>query len=232
MEESVASNSPPHHQNRLHHRFKPTQPVADRIVRAYHHRLRLLHRSENNFFILGATGNVYTVTLSTAPSCNCPDRAVPCKHILFVYLRVLGVSLDDQCLRRKTLGTCQLTRLLNTPTSLQSIAGARARERFHHLFSTSNASPPPRIELGNDATCPICLDEMNKEDKVVECGTCRNVLHKECLITWKRSRGRRATCVICRARWREKAEQDKYLNLAAYAGEEDTVQDGVQLCGD
>ncbi|MCL7024975.1 hypothetical protein MKW94_014145 [Papaver nudicaule] len=232
MEESVASNSPPHQQNRLHHRFKPAQPVADRIVRAYHHRLRLLHRSENNFFILGATGNVYTVTLSTAPSCNCPDRTVPCKHILFVFLRVLGVSLDDQCLRRKTLRTCQVIRLLNTPTSLQSVAGSRARERFHHLFSASNASPPQRIELEKDVTCPICLDEMNTGDQVVECGTCRNVLHTECLKSWKRSRGRYANCVICRARWREKAEQDKYLNLAAYAGDDDTVQGGVQPCGD
>ncbi|KAI3976778.1 hypothetical protein MKX01_008636 [Papaver californicum] len=45
--------------------------------------LRLLHRSAAYFFILGSTGNVYTVRLSRTPSCNCPDSAFPCKHILF-----------------------------------------------------------------------------------------------------------------------------------------------------
>ncbi|OVA08551.1 zinc finger protein [Macleaya cordata] len=228
--ESVASNSPPPN-HRLHHRFTPTQPVADRIVRALRHRLRLLYRSNANFFILGATGNVYTVTLTTTPSCNCPDRTIPCKHILFVFLRVLGISIDDPCLRRRTLRSCQLTRLLNTPMSPQTLAGERARERFHHLFSQSAVGPPPRIELGDGATCPICLDEMDNENKIVECGTCRNALHKQCLITWKRSRGRSANCVICRARWRERAEQDRYLNLAAYVSEDEMVNGGA-LCGD
>lgn len=39
-------------------------------------------------------------------------------------------------------------------------------------------------------------------------------------MTWKRSSGRRsASCVICRARWKDInriVKQDKYLNLAAY----------------
>ncbi|KAI3983769.1 hypothetical protein MKX01_001173 [Papaver californicum] len=29
---------------------------------------------------------MYTIRLSRIPSCNCPDSAVPCKHILFVYM--------------------------------------------------------------------------------------------------------------------------------------------------
>ncbi|GAV65536.1 SWIM domain-containing protein/zf-RING_2 domain-containing protein [Cephalotus follicularis] len=233
MESIASSSSSPHHQ-RPHPRFiRPTQPVADRIVRAIRHRLRLLHRSESNFFILGATGNVYTVTLSTTPSCTCPDRLIPCKHILFAYIRVLGVSLDDPCLRRRTLRPCQLSRLLGTPTLVESLAGASVRERFHQLFvqARHQGVSGPVVEIEEGSACPVCLEEMEKGEKVVACGTCRNLIHEECLARWKRSRGRRsASCVICRARWRDRADQDKYLNLAAFVSEDDGGPSGG-LCG-
>ncbi|KAK7351494.1 hypothetical protein VNO77_11002 [Canavalia gladiata] len=229
--DSIASNSnsPPNHNNNPHRqhypRLKPSQPISDRIVRALRNHLRLLHRSGSTFFIFGATGNVYTVSLSCTPSCTCPDRTTPCKHILFVFIRVLGVSLDDVCLRRRTLRPCQLQRLLSMPTLPEAVAGGTLRQRFHQLFFDTGPKPKPKIEMEDGATCPVCLEEMEKEDKLVACGTCRNPIHEECLMMWKRSRGRRsASCVICRARWRDRAEQDKYLNLSAYVSEDDYVQ--------
>lgn len=234
--ESVGSNSSTPQPHRSQPRYKPTQPIADRIVRALRHQLRLLHRSDQSkFFVLGATGNVYTVTLSSTPSCTCPDRTTPCKHILFIFIRALGVSLDDACLRRRTLRPCQLNRLLGTPTLPDALAGASVRERFHQLFfqARQGANLQPIVEIEDGTTCPICLDEMVKEERVVSCGTCRNPIHEECLLRWKRSRGRRsASCVICRARWR--AEQEKYLNLAAYVTEDNTADGGGGgggLCG-
>lgn len=234
--ESVASSSnnspsPSHHHH--HPRFKPSQPISDRIVRALRHRLRLLHRSSATFFILGATGNVYTVSLSSTPSCTCPDRTTPCKHILFVFIRVLGVSLDDVCLRRRTLRPCQLQRLLAMPTLPEAVAGGTLRQRFHQLFFDGGGSMMvrPSIEMEDGATCPVCLEEMGRKEKLVACGTCRNPIHEECLVRWKRSRGRRsASCVICRARWRDRAEQDKYVNLSAYVSEDDMGHPGGGLC--
>ncbi|XP_041019281.1 mitogen-activated protein kinase kinase kinase 1 [Juglans microcarpa x Juglans regia] len=234
--ESVASNTPSSSDN--HHpplRFRPIhQPIADRIVRALSHHLSLLHRKDSNFFVLGATGNVYTVTLSVTPSCSCPDHTTPCKHILFVFIRVLGVSLDDTCFQRRTLRPCQLNRLLSTPTSPEVIAGAKVRERFHELFfkARQNASQSI-VDIKDNTNCPVCLSEMGKgHERVVICATCQNPIHEECLLKWKRSRGRRsASCVLCRARWRDGAEQEKYLNLAAYVGEDNpTVEDGGILC--
>ncbi|WRX35193.1 zinc finger protein [Theobroma cacao] len=224
---SSPSSTPPnindHHHNRLHHRFKPIQPVADRIVRALRHPLFLLHRSDSNlFFILGATGNVYTVALSATPSCTCPDRTTPCKHILFVLIRVLGVSIDDTCLRRRTLRPCRLNRLLSTPTYPEALAGAGIRERFHQLYyqaKKQGESSGGVKEIEEGTTCPVCLEEMEKGEKVLACSTCRNLIHEECLMSWKRSRGRRsASCVICRARW--SADQEKYLNLAAFLSQD------------
>lgn len=232
--ESVASSSTPpdHHRPR----FSPTQSFSDRIIRAVRHRLRLLHRSDSLFFILGATGNVYTVNISATVSCSCPDRATPCKHILFVFIRVLGLPLDDSCLWRRTIRPCQLRRLLSLPTSREALAAAAVRERFHQLFSQSRGGgswrPEVVVEVG--AACPVCLEGMAREEKVVACGTCKNVLHEECFLAWKRScRRRSATCVLCRARWRSGGDDsEKYLNLSAYVNEDDHMSEGDGRCSD
>lgn len=250
--ESVGSNSIPPDNHHRRRRFGLTQPVSDRIARALRHQLFLLHRSDSLFFVLGATANVYTVNLSSNPSCTCPDRITPCKHILFVFMRVLGVSPDDTCLRRRTLRPCQLNRLLRTPTLPEAMAGAGLRERFHQLFflarnnnnnSTNSSSNGAVFEIDNKdggVMCPICLDEMGSEERLVACGTCKNLIHEECWVRWKRSRGRRAaSCVICRGRWRDnRTEQENYLNLAAFVGQEDhhhhhqtAENSGSHLCG-
>ncbi|KAK3212993.1 hypothetical protein Dsin_017699 [Dipteronia sinensis] len=235
--ESVASNETPQDHRP---RFRHNQPVADRIGRALRHHLRLLHRTADSiFFMLGVTGNVYTVTLSSSPSCTCPDRITPCKHILFVYIRVLGVSMYDTCLRKRNLSPYHLNRLLNKPTLVNSLAGAGLRERFHELFfqqqrnnNNSNCDDnngggggvEKRVEDGS--TCPICLDDGGK-GSVVSCGTCRNWIHEECYMMWKRSGRRRTSCVICRAKWRTATVQDKYLNLGPYLHQEDHHHDHV-----
>ena len=139
------------------------------------------------------------------------------------------MSLDDVCLRRRTLRPCQLQRLLGTPTLPEAVAGGTLRQRFHQLFF-SGGSTETKIEMEEGATCPVCLEEMGKEQNLVACGTCRNPIHEECLMKWKRTKGRSASCVICRARWRDRVEQDEYLNLSAYVGEDDVEQPDVCTC--
>ncbi|XP_058223441.1 uncharacterized protein LOC131333113 [Rhododendron vialii] len=240
MDSFASTSSPPDHPpDSPFEVTQVTQPVVDRILRALGHPLRLLHRSESDFFVMGATGNVYTVTLSTTPSCSCPDRTTPCKHILFVFIRVLGLPLDDACLRRRTLRPCQLNRLLTTPTTAETLAGDGVREVFHRLYfqrAREVAVRREEVEREEGATCPVCLDEMGRGEKVVACGTCRNPIHEECLLRWKRTTRRRtASCVICRARWRNIANQETYLNLSAYVSSDDDMADqgrnSSSLCG-
>ncbi|XP_038885291.1 uncharacterized protein LOC120075728 [Benincasa hispida] len=223
--ESVASTSSLQHVPR----FKPSPAVADRIVRALHHHLRLLHRSGSNFFVLGATGNVYIVSLSSTPSCTCPDRITPCKHILFIYLQALGLSLDDTCLRRRTLRPCQLNRLLAAPIMLKSLAEVGLRDVFHQqFFQVKERASVTVVDMEDGTTCPVCLDDMKKKDRVVACSTCRNLVHEDCFSRWKRSKGRRSvSCVVCRARWKDRKDQQKYLNLSAYINEHDAIDDNL-----
>ncbi|KAK8935528.1 hypothetical protein KSP39_PZI013110 [Platanthera zijinensis] len=202
--------------------------INPRVSRALHDgRLLLLHRSgAHTFHVLGATSNVYAVTISAAPSCSCPDPTTPCKHILFVLLRVLRLPLTHPALRRRFLHPRLLSRLLQTPASPASFAGCRARRRFRQLFLAAAA------DTGR-GPCPVCLEEMAGEDGMLTCGACGNSLHRECWARWKGScRGRRApaSCVMCRARWRERRETnrgERYVNLAAYVGgEEPEVEPG------
>lgn len=47
---------------------------------------------KRSFVILGTTGNKYTVTITECSNCTCPDFTLNdnfCKHIYFIFLRVL-----------------------------------------------------------------------------------------------------------------------------------------------
>ncbi|EPS59697.1 hypothetical protein M569_15108, partial [Genlisea aurea] len=220
----AASTSSDRSDNNLR-RLDPSHPkFSDRLLRAVHHRLRLLHRADSVFFVLGATGNVYTVAVSNEVSCTCPDRSAPCKHILFVLIRVLGVPIDDSCLWRRNLRDCQIQRLLNLPTSGEALAGAAARKRFHQVFFKWSGGGSRRKDVAGDgsSSCPICLEVMRTDEEVLACAACRNCLHEDCFLRWRKScRRGSATCVICRARWRHDGDdQLKYLNLSAFMEEE------------
>lgn len=236
--ESVGSNSPPRTRTRTRSRLDDSnqadsaQQVADRIIRALEHQLHLLHRDGPHFYILGSTGNVYTVTLTATPSCTCPDRSNPCKHILFILLRVLNLTFDEACVWRRSIRPCELVRFLAIPTASDVLAGPRARAMFLRLLSGSTQ------QLRQEgAVCPVCLDEMTDGQgiRLVTCGTCGNSVHGECFDRWKRSRGRRGvSCVVCRARWRERRQGEMYVNLSVYVnGEEEAVQErDEQFCVD
>ncbi|KAI3944516.1 hypothetical protein MKW92_012666 [Papaver armeniacum] len=206
----------------LNARDRKSYGAEDRIRKASREQISLLHRSEGEFFVLAETGNVYNVTLSTTPSCrcNCPDSTVPCKHIHFVFLRVLGISQNDCRIWRKGLKPSQLAELLNMPTSAQTLAGDRACQEFLRLFSLSevNVGPPPKISDEDviDVRCPVCHRDMCWGEEVVECGSCGDVGHKSCLSVWrKRKAGKVHVCASCREEWIS-AEQNWYTNLADY----------------
>lgn len=134
----------------------------------------------------------------------------------------MSVSIDDMCLYRRSLRPSHLQRLLNLPISTEALATSKVREMFHQLFSQQpQRSSRVIIKVENGTTCPVCLEEMNEEEKIAACFTCRNPIHEECLMAWKRSNSRRRSisCVLCRARWRDvrnELEGDKYLNLSPY----------------
>ncbi|KAI3943900.1 hypothetical protein MKW92_023822, partial [Papaver armeniacum] len=206
----------------------PSDP--EKIEQAFNQRIRLLSRNGNLFYVLGETGNVYTLVICATPSCNCPDWHTPCKHILFVLIRVIGISPRNDCLRSKTLTLtdCQVGHISNMRYFIRFFAGGRVRDRFNYLRKTMlNVGPPQKIQLEIGEKCPYCEGDLNEVDvhnPVVECEACGEVGHESCLVTSMLRQGG-DSCKSCQAHWSALADENRYLNLAAYIseGEDDQV---------
>ena len=69
----------------------------------------LAHR----FDVAGSTGNVYHTRINALPSCTCPDwekRRDTCKHIIFVYLKVLKLPIHSSVIPQKGLLQSEVTK--------------------------------------------------------------------------------------------------------------------------
>ncbi|KAH8938433.1 hypothetical protein BDL97_16G082400 [Sphagnum fallax] len=234
---------------------KPSIAVKERIQRAFQHRLYVIEKkmisgadsespSACDFFVLGATGNVYTVKLNQVPSCSCPDAAKgnTCKHLLFVMLRVLKLPQSDPRVWQKALLSTELEDLLNISTVNEGIiASQRVRQRFHEISGGGSEigsdfdTAAKVVQRDIDGDCPICYEKMvadggkGKKEPIVFCKACGNNVHRDCFERWsrsKRSSRGKVTCIYCRAEWVDdkkeghnsnKVEPGGYVNLASYS---------------
>ncbi|KAL0031719.1 hypothetical protein WJX79_003146 [Trebouxia sp. C0005] len=199
------------------------------------HRLFLLDRnlvspmtSENGpvekFSVLGATANVYSVSVGRHPSCSCPDfqKGNVCKHYLFVMLRVLRLSESDPLVWQKALLKSEAEQVLGGTRSTradaevladQSVISHYRRVTGKDAASTSAAAAGPHDAASKqrpiEGECAICYDSLKAdgpapEDKVTFCHECGNNVHVECFKRWsasKKGSGEPVTCVYCRCPW-------------------------------
>ncbi|AEO54530.1 hypothetical protein MYCTH_2297186 [Thermothelomyces thermophilus ATCC 42464] len=181
--------------------------------------------------LTGSTGNIYTVTISRQPTCDCPHarKGNQCKHVVYVLARVLRAKFDY---------VYQL-----------ALLGSEVREIL-------DGAPPPSGEGGPDSDgreegkgkrkpvegdCPICFCEMGESEgaePVVWCrAACGQNVHKACFETWAATKRRQAssggdevTCPYCRSAWEGdedmlktirrdgKRNADGYINVASQLG--------------
>ena len=108
---------------------RPTQKIIERIQRALSQRLYLINQEDlstpNNlsreYNVLGSTGNVYDVTISKRCSCTCPDEFNCCKHILFVFLRVLKVNRNSHVIFQNALLQDELATIFSSKANHDGI---------------------------------------------------------------------------------------------------------------
>ncbi|KAH8099574.1 hypothetical protein BXZ70DRAFT_894818 [Cristinia sonorae] len=224
---------------------KCPQNILERVARVQEQRMFLLDRTRNGnelreeFAMQGSTGNVYTVIIDKKPSCNCPDalKGNHCKHILFIFLKVLQVTQASGYWYQKALLTSELEEIFaNAPLAPAALANARVRDAYAKATGKSGsqniaAEGKKRIPEKDD-DCPVCYETLFevKESKMTFCDTCGNGLHKECFQQWVKAARGSATCVFCRASIASSTPAGSsgtratpvggagYLNLAAEAG--------------
>lgn len=201
---------------------------------------------EREFIILGTTGNVYTVKISTFPQCDCKENkkgkaSSNCKHILFVFLRVLGVSPTDHCLYQRALLNSELSNIFssathNAPPVQSVLASAAATEKYLELTGSKKKKQVKQRPIEGD--CPICFEKMKPTDKLVYCKySCGNSIHTDCFKKWHQTKQEAATeevkCIYCRARWDYSISssvhmRNGYLNLQEFQhNSELSIQDSV-----
>jgi len=167
------------------------------------------------FVVLGSAGNLYTVTISHIPKCNCPDfeKGNLCKHILFIYMKVLKVK-SEQHIYQKALLTSELQEIFSQAPkdpSANIVADKTVQEKYQEIVG-------PRIEfvpqkaIEPDDTCPVCYDSMSASEALVFCkSSCGKSLHAQCFKEWSVAKHGKPTCVFCRANWVEETNSKKII---------------------
>lgn len=181
---------------------------------------------EREFDVMGSTGNVYKVVIKKNSTCKCPDflfRKNICKHLYFVYLKVLKAKGDFP----KVLKKPQLEKLF---FNLENVTNnLYANEQFREAYinkikneaKTSNNNNLGIKEQKVDDSCPICMDDFEPEGEELDfCKYgCGKSVHKNCFVMWtKKNNG---NCVFCRTEWEivENSKKKKgngygnYINL-------------------
>ncbi|KAK0225282.1 hypothetical protein IW262DRAFT_1354538 [Armillaria fumosa] len=221
---------------------KCPQNILDRLNRVIEQRFFMIDRERDEdelketFKVLGSTGNVYTVVIDHIPRCDCPDalKGNHCKHIIFVFIKVLQVPHESSHWYQKALLTTELQDVFaHAPNAV-----VNERLRQAHLQATGKASASGSNKANNkrvptdEDDCPICYDKMHTEpeNRLTWCEVCGNAVHGVCFAQWQataRKSGKNVTCVWCRAEWvlpdagkgKGKAiGEEGYVNLAAVAG--------------
>mmetsp|Transcript_20267 Transcript_20267/g.61541 ORF Transcript_20267/g.61541 Transcript_20267/m.61541 type:complete len:262 (-) Transcript_20267:47-832(-) len=190
------------------------------------------------FAVLGSTGNLYDVIISRLPRCSCPDfaRGNLCKHILFVYLKVLKVSPQSELIYQKALLSTEVAQVLDgaPPAARAVMASGEVVSAYNELTGRSPApapegKPKPKGDGEEPTECPICFEDLPSGGDVRRCATCiGGVLHAACFARWsetQRKMGKVVTCPMCREPFASKASgaspkvQDGYLNFSDYSGQ-------------
>lgn len=185
---------------------------------------------EKLYQVMGSTGNVYTVTINSNPSCSCPDhqtRHNRCKHIYFILLRVMKVpaSKEEQT---KFTNNELLNMFQNIPQITNNLVVGDRYKKNYQSFKQNGSKKYDKDNKDNkdnkvdqkpiDDCCPICLDDLEADDKLDYCKySCGKSIHDKCFKMWSMSQAG-AKCVFCREPWVKIVKSNinansDYLNL-------------------
>lgn len=192
-------------------RYRSSCPskLAERLLRANTQRMYLIQQQQTmnhnivgvslddiicELSILGSTGNVYIVKLQSIPCCTCPDfikNKDLCKHIIFVLLKVIGISSNNPLAYQKSYIQSELKELMQllnsrrvggTSTSnsvmaneevqrnyarlqQQQAGGSRIKTNDDDIIVGSSSTVQRRsLDDTDDCDCPVCFDKMNIND--------------------------------------------------------------------
>ena len=193
---------------------------------------KLIEKDNMTFNISGSTANVYKVVIYEKYKnidCNCPDMRswakkykCVCKHccfILFKVLKAFTISDANSFYNSLHFSNDEMKTMRNKFEQL-IITGDIINEEYLEKYKNLNVENFKSIfeqkrEIKEDDYCIICFDEYEKDSKNIECPTCHNIIHKQCMTKWLNMG--KTSCVYCRSEiWKkfiENKSSSDYLNL-------------------
>jgi len=185
--------------------------------------------------MLGSTGNVYTIRISRSPSCDCPDFSrgnQPCKHIIFILCRVLGLSPQSHLIDSRVLSSDELEQIFANDDArggaaaaavqaaqavVEAVTGKKvaAAEPVEEEEAKEGERPVARKAEGE---CCVCFEDFASAGaaQLKACSVCQNHLHGECITAWL-SQSRDRLCPYCRSPWAEFGKKKPPAAAAAAA---------------
>jgi hypothetical protein len=143
---------------------------------------RVVNDTRMECSVLGSVGNVYDVVIDRQPSCTCPDFEKsfngPCKHLLFVMVRVLKQPLNSPFIYQS--GTCLCPSL--SCVFLLIFRVALLSTELQQLIASA---PPPPADILVHASLSKILS-----DRLLIVAVCRLLLL--CVPVWRPSLRQRA----------------------------------------
>ena len=201
----------------------PSTPISS-SKEVHHHPEHEVEALSETVVLAGTTGNVYTITISQLPTCNCPDytrNKSQCKHIIYVLANVLKVRED------------LAYQLAFLKEELIEVLGAAPLPNA--TGCESGGANDKRKPIDSD--CPICFMAMEPEshDELLWCkASCGQNVHRECFEQWAKSSNAangQVRCVYCRAVWEGDEDSVRRILQAGGGtiGNEGYVNVGEQL---
>ena len=136
-----------------------------------------------------------------------------CKHLLFVFLKVLRVSHSSHICYQRHLLQSELRQVFDqAPAATQVAAQVAASQAVCSEYAkiTGNVSTEPGAAASLVVRkpleeCSVCFDDFTATDVTCWCETgCGGNFHKECIQKWldqKRRERSDQTCPLCRTLW-------------------------------
>ena len=192
-----------------------------RLDRAFQQRIYLIDCSgdiepkptndrEFTFEVMGNTGTAYNINLKEGGKiyCSCPDHDANwklCKHMLFVLIRILGLSREKVYIDYFRLLQDE-KKSFNVTNETIELCSSNLKKRESMLLEGISkedmASGVNRKSISEDDSCPICLEEFSStKEKIDWCkGQCGNNVHHSCFVKWSTKQSE-VSCVYCRGAW-------------------------------
>lgn len=163
------------------------------------------------FAVMGSTGNLYTVSIKTIPSCTCPDftkRNKKCKHIYFILMRIMGIN--EQYVDEEQYTNYKLKKMFSVKNVIDNtaIANTAIKKKYENVLTGSGEIQMKPL----DDMCPVCLDELDNGEPVIHCKySCGKPIHETCFKMWCKVKDK--NCLNCGAKWDTKSKNSDYINL-------------------